>query len=388
MIIEPSRTMKRLPEQFFSRLVSRANQYIKAGYDVINLGQGDPDLPTPPHIVKSLQQAAENPVHHRYPPFTGLPELKEAVASWYKKEQGVELEPEQEVAILFGAKAGLVEISQVLLNPGDVALVPDPGYPDYWSGIAIAEAEMVPMPLLEDNAYLPDLERITSEQRRRAKLMFLNYPANPTGACAEPAFFDDVIRFAEENNIVVAHDFAYGAIGFDNRKPASFLTRPGAKEVGVEFYTMSKTYNMAGWRVAFAVGNRDVIRLIEQIQDHYHCSIFGALQEASITALTAPQDCVRELVDTYESRRNAFYEELDRIGWKKSRRSKGSFFVWVPVPDGTTTSTEFANRLVEEAHVVVAPGVGFGEHGEGYIRIGLLDKEERIREAVRRMGSL
>lgn len=387
MEIKPSAQMERLPVQFFSALTAKTGHYIKAGFDVINLGQGNPDLPTPAHIVRSLQQAAENPLHHRYPPFAGRRELKEAICAWYRQEQGVELDPEQEVAILFGAKTGLVEISQVLLNPGEAALVPDPGYPDYWSGIAIAGAEMIPMPLQSINKFLPDFERITPTQRERAKLMFLNYPGNPTGACASADFFDETIRFAEQNNIIVAHDFAYGAIGFDGRKPESFLTRPGAKEVGVEFYTLSKTYNMAGWRVGFALGNREVIRLLELVQDHYFVSLFGAVQEAAVTALTSSQDCVRELVQTYEFRRNAFYEEMERLGRTDLQRSEGSFFVWLPIP-AKLNSAEYADLLLEQVKVAVAPGIGFGEHGEGYVRVALLAEENRIREAARRIMSI
>lgn len=382
--VHPSQQVKRLPTQFFASLVAKVNRVRASGADLINLGQGNPDLPTPAHIVKALQEAAEDPIHHRYPPFTGLPALKAAIADWYRREHGVMLDPEAEVAILFGAKAGLVEIAQCLLDPGDVCLVPDPGYPDYWSGIALAGAEMVTMPLLRENGFLPDLARIPPAARQRAKLMFLNYPNNPTGACAPEAFFDDVIRFADEHNIVVAHDFAYGAIGFDGRKPVSFLSRPGAKEVGVEFYTLSKTYNMAGWRVGFALGNRDVIRLINLIQDHYYCSLFGAVQMAAVAALTGPQDCVRELVATYQRRRDALYDELRAAGWDLLP-CEGSFFAWLPVPKGFT-SAAFADLLLEEAHVAVAPGIGFGACGEGYVRVGLLAPEARLREAARRMA--
>ena len=278
--------MERLPTQFFSTLVGKVNGFIASGHDVINLGQGNPDLPTPSHIVQSLQNAALNPNNHKYPPFTGKTELKEAICTWYRTEYGVTLDPEKEVAILFGTKTGLVEISQILLNQGDTALVPDPGYPDYWSGIAIAGAEMVPMPLDYSNEFFPDFSKITPNVCKNAKLMFLNYPSNPTGACATSSFFDDAIGFAEKNNIVIAHDFAYGAIGFDGHRPISFLSRPGAKDVGIEFYTLSKTYNMAGWRVGFALGNHELIQLINQFQDHYFVSLFGGIQDAAITALT------------------------------------------------------------------------------------------------------
>ncbi|MFC5653719.1 pyridoxal phosphate-dependent aminotransferase [Paenibacillus solisilvae] len=381
-----SKQMKRLPVQFFSTLVSRVNQYIEEGYDVINLGQGNPDLPTPPHIVRALQGAADNPLNHKYSLFTGKRKLKEAVCQWYRDEHGVDLDPDDEVAVLSGTKTGLVELPAILLNPGDIALVPDPGYPDYWSGIALAGAKMVTMPLLKGNSFLPDLENIPSNQLKRAKLLYLNYPSNPTGACAPPTFFDDAIRFAEKNQIVIAHDFAYGAIGFDGKKPVSFLTRPGAKETGIEFYTLSKTYNMAGWRIGFALGNKEVIRLINLLQDHYYCSLFGAVQDAAVTALTSSQDCVRELVDIYESRRNSIFHEMGSIGWS-APLSEGTFFAWLPVPSGFTSS-QFADLLLEKVQVVVAPGSGFGNNGEGYVRAGLLTSEDRLREAIKRIHSL
>lgn len=236
------------------------NREISQGHDVINLGQGNPDRPTPEHIVRAAQQAVANPQYHKYSPFQGYSFLKEAVCQRYREDYGVTLDPEKEVAILFGGKTGLVQIVQILLNPGDLCLVPDPGYPDYWSGAALAGAEMSFMPLREDNAYLPDYGAISPLDRKRAKLMFLNYPNNPTSATAPLSFYEDTVRFAAENQIVVASDFAYGAIGFDSQKPVSFLQAEGAKEVGVEYYTLSKTYNMAGWRVAFALGNEKLFR--------------------------------------------------------------------------------------------------------------------------------
>lgn len=386
MVVQPAKRLRRLPEQFFSALVRKANSYIEQGYDVINLGQGNPDLPTPPHIVESLREAVLDPATHRYPPFSGLPELKEAIADWYKTEFDVDLDPVSEIAILFGGKTGLVEISQCLLNKGDVCLVPDPGYPDYWSGVAMSGAEMVMMPLLRENGFLPDYSMLPGEALCRAKLMFLNYPNNPTAATADAAFFRETVEFAAKNGIVVAHDFAYGAIGFDGVKPVSFLQVPGAKEVGVEFYTMSKTYNMAGWRVGFALGNKAVISLINLIQDHFYVSLFAAIQRASVTALRSSQDCVRDLVAVYERRRNAFVGGLRELGWD-CPTPKGSFFAWVPVPGGMS-SVEFADYVLDRAHVVMAPGVGFGKSGEGYVRVGLLAPEERLKEAVERIGSI
>lgn len=387
-LVQPADRMKQLPTQFFSALVSKANAQIQAGHDVINLGQGNPDRPTPPHIVQKLQQAAENPLYHKYPPFSGYRFLKEAVAQRYKVDYGVEVDPDTEVAVLFGGKTGLVEISQCLLNPGDVCLVPDPGYPDYWSGVALAGARMSFMPLAADHAFLPDYKAIPAADLDKAKLMFLNYPNNPTGAAAPFSFYEDTVAFAQKHGIVVASDFAYGAIGFDGHKPVSFLQVPGAKEVGVEFYTLSKTYNMAGWRVGFALGNSEVIRLINLIQDHYYCSLFGGIQEAAAVALTGPQDCVRDLVAMYESRRNVLFTELEQIGWI-AKPSQGSFFTWLPVPSTFgASSSDFAERLLREANVVVAPGIGFGEHGEGYVRLALLADEDRLKEAVRRIGEL
>ncbi|MFD2443298.1 pyridoxal phosphate-dependent aminotransferase [Bacillus sp. CGMCC 1.16607] len=375
-----------LPKQFFASLVKKVSHYIANGYDVINLGQGNPDQPTPDHIVKKLQEAAANPKNHKYSPFQGYKYLKQAAANFYEREYGVQLNPDEEVAILFGGKAGLVEIPQCLLNPGDTILVPDPGYPDYLSGVALAKANMAIMPLLEENHFLPNYENIDPAILEKSKLMFINYPNNPTGATATPEFFSKTVELAKKNNICVVHDFAYGAIGFDGKKPLSFLQTEGAKDIGIEIYTLSKTYNMAGWRVGFAVGNRSVISTIELMQDHLYVSIFGAVQEAAAEALNASQQCVEELNDLYESRRNVLIEGLKSIGWNVTA-PKGSFFAWLKVPEGFT-SEEFADYLLEKVQIAVAPGLGFGSYGEGYVRVGLLTSEERMHEAVRRIQSL
>ncbi|RAP78144.1 pyridoxal phosphate-dependent aminotransferase [Paenibacillus montanisoli] len=384
--ISPANRMTGLPAQFFAGLVRKANAQAAKGRDVINLGQGNPDQPTPPHIVEALQEAAPNPMYHRYPPFSGYPFLKQAVAQRYKEDYGVELDPEKEVAILFGGKTGLIEISQCLLNPGDVCLVPDPGYPDYWSGVALAGGVMELMPLTADNAFLPDYGAISPAVADKAKLMFINYPNNPTGATAGSEFYKQTVEFAAKHGIVVASDFAYGAIGFDDKQPVSFLQTPGAKEVGVEFYTLSKTYNMAGWRVGFALGNPEIISLINLIQDHYYCSLFGGIQAAAAAALTGSQQCVAELASAYENRRNALFGAMAEIGWQAAKPS-GSFFCWLPVPKGFTSSS-FSDLVLERADVVLAPGVGFGKHGEGYVRLGLLAPEERLQEAIHRIGKL
>ncbi|MFD1174449.1 pyridoxal phosphate-dependent aminotransferase [Oceanobacillus picturae] len=381
-----SDTLKRLPEQFFAKLVKKVQALSSEGHDVINLGQGNPDLPTPNHIVEELKTAADNPVYHKYSPFTGHAFLKEAVATFYKREYDVDIDPESEVAILFGAKTGLVEISQCLLNEGDTALLPDPGYPDYMSGIAMANANPVFMPLLEKNNFLPNYQQLNQADLEAAKLLFLNYPNNPTAGVANKEFFDETIEVAKQNEICVVHDFAYGAIGFDGKKPQSFMQSAGAKDIGVEMYTLSKTYNMAGWRVGFAVGNTSVIKSLNLIQDHLYVSLFGAVQQAAEKALLGDQTAVDELVATYESRRNVFVEKLQEIGWNV-QAPRGTFFAWLPVPEGYT-SEGFADLLLEKAHVVVAPGNGFGEAGEGFVRAGLLADEDRLAEAAARIGKL
>jgi aminotransferase len=381
-----SQTLNNLPKQFFASLVKKVGKYIEAGYDVINLGQGNPDQATPQHIVKKMQEASANPVNHKYSPFQGYRYLKQAAADFYKREYDVTIDPDSEVAILFGGKAGLVEIPQCLLNPGDIMLVPDPGYPDYLSGVALAKAEMITMPLREKNSFLPDYSELPADVIESAKLMFLNYPNNPTGAAATKEFFEETVQLASQNDICVVHDFAYGAIGYDGNVPLSFLQIEGAKEVGIEIYTLSKTYNMAGWRVGFAVGNSSVISAVELLQDHLYCSIFGGIQEAAAEALTGQQECVRELNHLYERRRNVLIAGLRSLGWNVTA-PKGSFFAWLKVPEGFT-STEFADILLEQAHIAVAPGIAFGELGEGFVRVGLLTSEERLGEAVRRISEL
>lgn len=383
---EPSRTLQQLPEQFFAKLVKKAQQLMAEGKDVINLGQGNPDLPTPDTIVTALQKAAAEPVHHKYPPFRGRPSFKQTISDFYLREYGVVLDPETEVAILPGAKTGLVELSQCLLNPGDHALLPDPGYPDYLSGIALAGAVSTYMPLRAENHFLPDYKKLAEQELKDAKLMFLNYPNNPTAGTASAAFFEETAALAKKYNICVCHDFAYGAIGYDDEKPRSFLQTDGAKDIGIEIYTMSKSYNMAGWRTAFAVGNSSVIESINLLQDHMYVSVFGAVQEAAAEALEQCGDEVKALVNTYEQRRNVLVDSLREIGWNVPS-PKGSFFAWLPVPAGFS-SEQFADLLLEEAHVVVAPGNGFGKYGEGYVRAGLVAPEERIREAADRIGRL
>lgn len=384
--MEFSKKLQQLPTQFFAALVQKVNAALAEGRDVINLGQGNPDQPTPPHIIKALQEAAENPQNHKYLPFRGVQELRQAAADFYKREYNVDIDPNTEVAVLGGTKIGLVELPMAILNPGDYMLLPDPGYPDYLSGVVLGDVNYHVMPLLAKNDFLPDYSKISDEAKDRAKLMYMNYPNNPTGGTASLAFFEETVKFAKENNIVVSHDFAYGAIGFDGVKPISFLQAEGAKEIGIEMYTLSKTFNMAGWRIGFAVGNAQVIEAINIIQDHLFCSQFPAVQQAAAVALTASQDCADELRAMYERRRNVLVEEAHRIGWQVTA-PKGSFFAWLPVPEGFR-SEDFANLLLDKADIAVAAGNGFGEYGEGYVRVGLLVSEERLREAMIRIEKL
>lgn len=384
--MEFSKKLQQLPTQFFAALVQKVNAALAEGRDVINLGQGNPDQATPPHIIKALQEAAENPQNHKYSPFRGVQELRQAAADFYKREYNVDIDPNTEVAILGGTKIGLVELPMAILNPGDYMLLPDPGYPDYLSGVVLGDVNYHVMPLLAENDFLPDYSKLPYEIKERAKLLYLNYPNNPTGGTANLAFFEETVRFAKEHDIAISHDFAYGAIGFDGIKPVSFLQVEGAKDVGIEMYTLSKTYNMAGWRIGFAVGNAKMIEAINLIQDHLFCSQFPAVQQAAAVALTASQECAHELRATYERRRNVLVEEAHRIGWQVTA-PKGSFFAWLPVPAGYS-SEEFANLLLEKADIAVAAGNGFGEYGEGYVRVGLLVSEDRLREAMIRIEKL
>lgn len=385
-MIEHSERLKNLPDQFFAALVKKVSAAVKEGRDVINLGQGNPDQPTPKHIVKALQDAAEDPKTHKYSAFRGIRELKQAASDFYKREYNVDIDPGKEVAVLFGAKAGLVELPLALMNEGELMLLPDPGYPDYLSGVGLAGVTYASMPLLEENDFLPDYTKLTDKQKQDAKMMYLNYPNNPTGATADLDFFEKTAELSKENNIAVVHDFAYGALGFDGKKPVSYMQVEDAKETGIEIYTLSKTYNMAGWRVGFAVGNEKMIDAINLIQDHMYVSLFPAVQKAAAAALTEDQSCVDELVELYEARRQALITECSRIGWN-IQAPKGSFFAWLPVPDGFT-SEGFTDFILDKADVAVAAGNGFGTHGEGYVRVGLLVDKERIQEAMERIEKL
>lgn len=388
MKFQQSKLLDSLPKQFFASLVAKVKKKVDEGVDVINLGQGNPDKPTPDYIVKSTQKWVADSKTHKYSPFQGLPEFKRAAADFYQEKYRASFDPEKEVAILGGSKIGLVELPWALMNPGDTYLLPDPGYPDYFSGAALGKVKFETVPLLKENNFLPNLKAIPEETAKRAKFFYLNYPNNPTGAVATPEFYEELVAWAKKYHVGIISDFAYGALGLDGQEPVSFMQTPGAKEVGIEFYTYSKTFNMAGWRIAFAVGNADIIGALNLIQDHLFVSLFPALQHAAIDALRDPQrdGAVREIVGRYKKRRNAFVAAAEKIGWH-AFTPRGTFYAWMPVPKGYT-SESFADLLLDRVGVVVAPGNGFGKHGEGYVRVGLLLEPARLVEAVERIGRL
>ncbi len=378
--------IQNLPEQFFVKIVKQTEAAMAQGRDVINLGRGNPDQPAPSNVVEAACRATRDPLTHGYSPFPGLRGLREAGARYYRTHFGVELDPDREVCILIGSKIGLVELPLCYLEPGDLCLMPDPGYPDYWSGVALAGGRMATMPLLKENRFFPDYRAIDPMTANQTKLMFLNYPCNPTAVAAGPEFFAETVAFAARHNIIVAHDLAYGELVYDGRQPVSFLQAPEAKEVGVEFYTFSKSYNMAGWRLGLAAGNAEVISSLTLIQDHLHCSQFPAIQRAGIEALDGPRDSLAALVDLYQERRNTLVEASRSIGWMIPP-ADGTFYCWAPVPKGFD-STSFSEFLLEKAGVMVAPGIGFGQAGDNYVRVSLCLTKERISEAIDRIRKL
>ena len=389
MHFQQSDLLKTLPKQFFASLVSRVNAKIAAGADVINLGQGNPDLPTPDYIVQAMQQATAVAADHQYSAFRGEMRFKTAIAQFYFDTYGVVLDPATEVAVLAGSKIGLVELPLALMNPGETLLLPNPGYPDYWSGAALGRVAVEQVELKRENDFLIDYDDIPADVAQRAKFLYMNYPNNPTGAVATADFYEQTVAFAKQNQVGIISDFAYGAIGFDGHQPRSFMQTPGAKTVGIETYTFSKTFNMAGWRVGFAVGNADMIDAINVLQDHLFVSLFPAVQDAAIAALAHYHDqnsAVANLVQVYQQRRDAFIQAVRTYNWEPYV-PKGAFYVLMPVPAGYT-SASFADLLLEEANVAVADASGFGDAGAGYVRVSLTTDTVRLVEAARRIGEL
>lgn len=382
-IFEKAERLKKLPPYLFKEIDRKKTEVRARGVDIIDLGIGDPDLPTPPHIIEALKKAAEDPGNHRYPSYSGMGDFKEAVAKWYQERFGVELDPDTEVVSLIGSKEGIAHFPLAFVNPGDVALVPAPAYPVYHIATMFAGGESYFMPLLSENRFLPDLNAIPDEITSRARIMFINYPNNPTSAVADLEFFRKVVEFARNNNILVCHDAAYTEMAFDGYRPPSFLAADGAKEVGIEFHSLSKTYNMTGWRIGFAVGNREAIDGLGAIKSNIDSGVFQAVQMAGIEAIRGDQSCVRDMVQVYSRRRDLMVKGLQDVGFEVES-PRATFYLWIKVPEGYTSS-ELTERLLEDAGLVVTPGNGFGEPGEGYFRIALTQKRERLAEAVQRL---
>ncbi|MDK2985973.1 MAG: LL-diaminopimelate aminotransferase [Clostridia bacterium] len=382
-MVEQADRIKKLPPYLFARIEKKIAEKKKQGVDIISLGIGDPDKPTPQFIIDRLVKEAHVPENHRYPTSVGLLEYRKAVANYYKKRHEVNLNPEDEIVTLIGSKEGIGHISFCYVNPGDINLVPDPGYPVYGIGTILAGGEPYIMPLKEENDYLPDLDSIPADVADKAKLMFINYPNNPTGALATKEFFRKVVQFAKKHDIVVCHDAAYTEIAYDGVRPISFLEVEGAKEVGIEFNSLSKPFNMTGWRIGWAAGKPDVIEALGRIKSNLDSGAFQAIQYAAIEALNNPDESVEEMRKVYTERRDVVVEGLNKMGWNLEK-PKGSFYIWAPVPKGYTSS-EFAELVLEKAGVIITPGNGYGKYGEGYFRIALTVDKDRAQEALDRM---
>ncbi|MBI2179089.1 MAG: LL-diaminopimelate aminotransferase [Candidatus Tectomicrobia bacterium] len=381
--IERAERLKRLPPYLFAMIDKMKQEAIAEGKDIISLGIGDPDLPTPGHVIEELAAAARRPENHQYPSYEGLLSFRKGCADWYGWRFGVALDPRTEVLSLIGSKEGIAHISLAFTNPGDYALVPDPAYPVYEIGTYFAGGKPHFMPLKEERGFLPDLGAVPADVAKKARLIFINYPNNPTAACAEAGFYREVVEFARSHDLIVCSDNAYSEMSFDGYQPASFLSVPGAKEVGVEFHSCSKTYNMTGWRIGFAVGNADVLAGLGAIKTNVDSGVFQAVQEAGLRALTADQAGVGEMRRTYQRRRDVMLEGLKELGLR-ANKPKATFYLWVKCPGGYT-SMEFTARLLKTSGVVTTPGVGFGKSGEGYVRMALTVPEPRLREAVARI---
>ena len=382
--MKKARRMESLSKGIFNEMEDRKRMVESRGIKVIDLGVGSPDLPPAPHIVEALRSSVEKPTNYTYS-LVGTPRLLEAVASWYKKRFNVNLDPGNEVLVLMGSQDGLAHLAMAYVDPGDLALVPDPGYPIYSFSIVMAQGEIWPVPLLSENGFLPDFSAIPEEVAKKAKLMWLNYPNNPVAVSADSDFFQRAVEFAREYDVLICHDVAYAELAYDGFKPISFLETPGAKEVGVEFYSLSKTYNMAGCRIGFVVGNSEVLKNLSLIKSNIDYGVFYAVQEAGIAALTGPQECVVETARTYQRRRDILVDGLAELGWKITKPN-ASMFIWAKLPPGYNSSTAFAADLLEKAGVLVIPGIAFGGLGEGYVRIALVKDEFTLAEAVHRIS--
>ncbi len=375
-----------LPPYVFAGLEKRITQMISEGRDVIRLDIGSPDQPPSPQIIQSLYESAKNPTHHGYAGFFGTPPLRRAIADHYRRRFGVELDPKTDVLPLIGSKEGIFNLAQAYVDPGDVVLIPDPGYPTYTSGARLAGGEICYVPLDEKRGWLPELDAIPQEQRKRAKILWLNYPNNPTTATASFEFFEKALAFARKNDILLVHDNPYSDVCFDGYVAPSLLQVPGAKQFAVEFNSLSKSHNMGGWRVGMAVGNPEAIGALSRLKTNIDSGIFRALQDAAVEALTGDQEWLSERNDVYATRRDIVLKALPEAGMSADT-PKSTIYVWAKIPAGFN-SADFSNQLLEKANVSVTPGPAFGQHGEGYVRISLGQKTDRIREAMQRLKDL
>ncbi len=379
-----ARRVEKLPPYLFVEINKKIAEKKARGEEVISFAIGDPDIPTPAHIVKRFCEAANDPANHRYPEQNGIPELRRAIAKWYEKRFNVSLDPDAEVLPLIGSKEGIAHAALCFVNPGDTALVTDPGYPVYPVSVMIASGKPYYMPLTEKNNFLPNLNAIPSFISQKASLLWINYPNNPTGAVAELDFFDKVIEFAKQHDICVCHDAPYTEVAYDGYRPPSFLQANGAKEVGVEFHSLSKSYNMTGWRIGMAVGNPVMIDALKRLKSNWDSGIAQAIQYAAVEALTASQDCIQEHNAIYQKRRDLIVEVLNRIGLK-AKPPKASLYIWAKVPEGYT-SLDFTTELLDQVSVAVTPGIGYGKNGEGYVRLSMTIPDAALVKGLSRLS--
>ena len=381
-----SKRLHRLPPYMFGKLRQLTHERRQQGVDIIDLGMGNPSQPTPRHIVDKLCEAAQEPRHHRYSASRGIFNLRREISWHYDRRYGVQIDPDQEAIAVIGTKEGFAHLALALIDEGDLALVPNPTFPIHIYSIVLAGGSIVSLPLREENQFVPSLDEIARDIWPRPKVLILSFPHNPTGAVVDLAFFEEIVDFAKRQDIIVIHDLAYADIVFDGYEAPSFLQAKGAKDVGVEFVSLSKSYNMAGWRCGFAVGNPEIIGALAKIKGYYDYGIFAPVQVAAIMALRTPTDFLTENAETYRRRRDVLVDGFNRIGWKM-QKPKATMFVWAPIPDRFRhlSSMDFAMKLLDEAEVCVSPGAGFGQNGEGYVRIALVENEDRIRQAVRQI---
>jgi len=379
-----SKRVENLPPYLFVEITRKIAEKRAKGEVVISFAMGDPDIPTPAHIIDRLCQAAQDPANHRYPETAGLPELRQAIAVWYKRRFSVLLDADREVLPLIGSKEGIAHIALCFIDPGDIALVPDPAYPVYSVSTILAGGKPYYMPLTEENDFLPDLDAIPKDTAKKAKLLWLNYPNNPTGAVANLDFFNRVVQFAQQHDLAVCHDGPYSEVAFDSYQPVSFMQANGAKEIGVEFHSLSKSYNMTGWRIGMVVGNGEMIDALKMVKSNLDSGIPQAIQYAAIEALSGPQDCIQKHNAIYQRRRDLIVDILNSIG-VEAKAPKASLYIWAKVPKGYT-SLEFANDLLDKVGVAVTPGIGYGSNGEGYVRLSLTIPDAGLVKGLSRLA--